>query len=81
MEGSNNDVKEKKSEVQVPTVVSVQIEFIEKQIDLLKAQLKALKEVDRLSKKNEKEDEDILISIYKNILDENSHKLDLLMTN
>ena len=35
---------------------------------------------DEISKKDEKEEEDTLIRIYKNILDENSHKLDLLMT-
>ena len=35
---------------------------------------------DEISKKNEKEDEEALLNIYKNILDENSHKLDLLMT-
>lgn len=35
---------------------------------------------DEISKKDEKEEEDTLLSIYKNILDENSHKLDLLMT-
>ena len=40
-----------------------------------------IEHADEISKKDEKEDEDILISIYKNILDENSHKLDLLMTN
>lgn len=35
---------------------------------------------DEISKKDEKEEEDTLIKIYKSILDENSHKLDLLMT-
>ena len=34
---------------------------------------------DEISKKDEKEEEDTLIKIYKSILDENSHKLDLLM--
>jgi len=40
-----------------------------------------IEHADEISKKDEKEDEDNLISIYKNILDENSHKLDLLMIN
>ncbi len=40
-----------------------------------------IEHADEISKKNEKEDEETLINIYKNILDENSHKLDLLMTN
>lgn len=40
-----------------------------------------IEHADEISKKNEKEDEEMLINIYKNILDENSHKLDLLMTN
>ena len=38
-----------------------------------------LEHADEISKRDEKEDEETLISIYKNILDENSHKLDLLM--
>lgn len=39
-----------------------------------------IEHADEISKRNEKEDEEALINIYKNILDENSHKLDLLMT-
>ena len=39
-----------------------------------------IEHADEISKKDEKEEEDTLIKIYKNILDENSHKLDLLMT-
>ena len=39
-----------------------------------------IEHADEISKKDEKEEEDTLIKIYKNILDENSHKLDLLRT-
>ena len=39
-----------------------------------------IEHADEISKNDEKEEEDTLIKIYKNILDENSHKLDLLMT-
>ena len=38
-----------------------------------------LEHADEISKKDEKEEEDSLIKIYKSILDENSHKLDLIM--
>lgn len=38
-----------------------------------------IEHADEISKKNEKEDEENLIKIYKNILDENSHKLDVIM--
>lgn len=40
-----------------------------------------IEHADEISKRNEKEDEETLINIYKNILDENSHKLELLMAN
>lgn len=39
-----------------------------------------LEHADDISKTDEKEDEETLIGIYQNILEENSHKLDLLMT-
>jgi len=38
-----------------------------------------LEHADEISKKDEEEEEETLINIYKNILDENSHKLDLIM--
>ena len=40
-----------------------------------------IEHADEISKKDEKEEEETLIKIYKNILDENSHKLDLIMGN
>jgi len=40
-----------------------------------------LEHADDVSKKDEKEEEDSLLKIYKCILDENSHKLDLIMNN
>ena len=36
---------------------------------------------DEISKKDEDEEEQTLMQIYKTILDENSHKLDLIMGN
>ena len=38
-----------------------------------------LEHVDDISRKNEKEEEQLLLGIYSNILEENSHKLELLM--
>ena len=40
-----------------------------------------LEHADEVSKKDEKEEEESLMKIYKCILDENSHKLDLIMSN
>lgn len=40
-----------------------------------------LEHIDEISKKNEKEEEEILLGLYDEIVNENSHKLELLMLN